>query len=51
MSARSRQLGQVTGIVITASHNPAADNGVKLVDPSGEMLDPDWEVIYVRHAS
>ena len=51
MSARSRQLGQVTGIVVTASHNPVEDNGVKLVDPSGEMLSPDWEVLAGRHAS
>ena len=44
MTARSRQLGQATGIVITASHNPVEDSGVKLVDPSGEMLSQDWEV-------
>lgn len=30
--------------MITASHNPEADNGVKLVEPNGEMLQPDWEV-------
>ena len=47
MAARARQLRQVTGIVITASHNPVEDNGVKLVEPSGEMLNPSWEV---RHA-
>lgn len=28
---------------MTASHNPARDNGVKLVDPTGEMLDQAWE--------
>lgn len=28
--------------MITASHNPADDNGVKIVDPRGEMLDRDW---------
>ena len=31
--------------MITASHNPAPDNGVKLVDPAGEMLEAAWESI------
>jgi phosphoacetylglucosamine mutase len=29
--------------MITASHNPAIDNGAKLVDPRGEMLEASWE--------
>lgn len=29
--------------MITASHNPEEDNGVKIIDPTGEMLHPDWE--------
>jgi phosphoacetylglucosamine mutase len=41
---RSRVCGSRTiGVMITASHNPAYDNGVKLIDPMGEMLDADWE--------
>lgn len=33
----------VTGLMITASHNPVHENGVKLVDPSGGMLAVSWE--------
>eukprot|EP00871_Galdieria_phlegrea_P000645 jgi/Galph1/1581/GphlegSOOS_G257.1 len=35
--------GICVGIMITASHNPASDNGVKLIDPNGEMLEEKWE--------
>ncbi|GAQ90768.1 phosphoacetylglucosamine mutase [Klebsormidium nitens] len=40
---RSRQTGAVTGLVITASHNPEGDNGIKVADPNGGMLLRDWE--------
>jgi phosphoacetylglucosamine mutase len=33
------------GVMITASHNPEEDNGLKLIDPKGEMLEASWESI------
>ena len=36
------------GIMITASHNPVQDNGVKIVDPDGGMLEQSWEEIASR---
>ena len=35
--------GRATGLVVTASHNPVQDNGVKLVDGDGGMLHMSWE--------
>jgi len=43
--------GSVIGVMITASHNPAPDNGVKLVDPAGEMLEQAWEAIATQVAN
>ncbi|VDK80151.1 unnamed protein product, partial [Anisakis simplex] len=40
---RARYLNKAIGVMITASHNPENDNGVKLIDPHGEMLDACWE--------
>jgi phosphomannomutase len=37
--------------MITASHNPEQDNGVKLIDPFGEMLQQSWEKFATRLAN
>lgn len=34
---------QLIGVMVTASHNPEEDNGVKIVDPNGGMLSAAWE--------
>jgi phosphoglucosamine mutase len=31
----TRELGAATGVVVSASHNPWPDNGIKLIDPQG----------------
>jgi len=43
--------GQAIGAMITASHNPGPDNGIKLVDPAGEMLEAAWESVATRLAN
>lgn len=37
--------------MITASHNLEPDNGIKLVDPAGEMLEASWEMIATNLAN
>lgn len=46
---RSRKMSsKAIGVMITASHNPAPDNGVKVIDPMGEMLEQDWEAFATK---
>lgn len=42
---RSKREGKISGVMITASHNPAGDNGLKLIDSRGEMLHQSWEKV------
>ena len=41
---RTRVLGGVCGIAISASHNPFADNGIKLIDSQGFKWSPEAEM-------
>ena len=42
MGVHAKEKG-TCGVMVTASHNPAEDNGIKMIEPDGRMLDPDWE--------
>jgi len=48
---RSKAKKATIGVMITASHNDEPDNGVKLVDPLGEMLEASWEGIATELAN
>lgn len=48
---RSKVKNAVIGLMITASHNIESDNGVKLIDPAGEMLEPAWEQVATNLAN
>ena len=39
------------GLMITASHNPEKDNGVKIVDRDGGMLVQEWEGVAASFAN
>ncbi|XP_076247835.1 phosphoglucomutase 3-like protein nst isoform X2 [Calliopsis andreniformis] len=48
---RSKSKNAAIGLMITASHNIESDNGVKLIDPAGEMLEASWETIATNIAN
>jgi phosphoacetylglucosamine mutase len=39
------------GAMITASHNTGPVNGIKMVDPKGEMLEAAWECVSTKLAN
>ena len=39
------------GIMITASHNNYIDNGVKIVDRKGNMIEKDYEIILEKYVN
>ncbi|XP_053204220.1 phosphoacetylglucosamine mutase-like [Panonychus citri] len=43
--------GKAVGLMITASHNPSDDNGIKCIDSHGSMLDEEWEPICTKLAN
>ncbi len=40
---RAKTHGGLAGVMVTASHNPKQDNGLKIFERDGEMLEPSWE--------
>jgi len=45
----AKSMGAAAGIMITASHNPYEDNGVKIFGPDGYKLTDDLECLIERH--
>ncbi|UIZ21154.1 hypothetical protein KXD40_000759 [Peronospora effusa] len=48
---RSKNMGKIVGVMITASHNEVSDNGLKLIDPKGDMLSEKWETYAMQLAN
>ena len=45
----TQSMGAAAGIMITASHNPYEDNGMKIFGPDGYKLSDDLENLIERH--
>jgi len=45
----TKSMGAVAGIMLTASHNPYEDNGMKIFGPDGYKLSDELEAIIERH--
>lgn len=45
----TQSMGAAAGIMITASHNPYEDNGMKIFGPDGYKLSDDLEALIERH--
>jgi phosphoglucosamine mutase len=45
----THQLGAAAGVVVSASHNPYPDNGIKLIDPQGYKWSEVAEAALERH--
>jgi len=45
----TKSMGAAAGIMITASHNPYEDNGMKIFGPDGYKLSDDLEGLIERH--
>lgn len=45
----TKSMGAAAGIMITASHNPYEDNGMKIFGPDGYKLSDDLESLIERH--
>ncbi len=43
VSYLTKERGFSAGIVISASHNPFQDNGIKIFSPDGFKIPPEWE--------
>jgi phosphoglucosamine mutase len=45
----TKSMGAAAGVMITASHNPYEDNGMKIFGPDGYKLSDDLEALIERH--